>query len=245
MRDAAWDSVLVLIGRAAPSRRDYYGYQRHFETQAAWRYPVGNTMKSIIVITTVLGIAGLVQAQTAEQRVCDAVKDPYSPQCVLINGMPKTSPSMPQPHLPIVPTMEDPWKVVSIGATPVSPTPRVGTPPPIVPLGGNAPVAPAPQPVTVPAWTPSHSTVQQSSGDFSTALGYALGQALARRREARQAKKEAEEQPLPSTTMPSVEEQLAIEQKKITEYEALRKRAEVEGWEAVYEAEKKKAAESK
>ena len=54
-------------------------------------------------------------AQTAEQRVCDAVKDPNSPQCVLINGVPKTSPSMPKQPAPVVPTWTPPPTASSDG----------------------------------------------------------------------------------------------------------------------------------
>jgi hypothetical protein len=41
---------------------------------------------------------------TAVQRVCDAVKDPYSPQCVLVNGMPQTTTAAPKQPPPVVPT---------------------------------------------------------------------------------------------------------------------------------------------
>lgn len=45
---------------------------------------------------------------TAVQRVCDAVKDPYSPQCVLVSGMPQTTIAAPKQPPSVVPTWTPP-----------------------------------------------------------------------------------------------------------------------------------------
>jgi hypothetical protein len=65
-------------------------------------------MRQLIHLAMLLLVLPFAVAQTEVQRVCNAVKDPYSPQCVLVNGMPQTTTVAPKQPPPVVPTWTPP-----------------------------------------------------------------------------------------------------------------------------------------
>jgi hypothetical protein len=108
---------------------------------------------------------------TAVQRVCDAVKDPYSPQCVLVNGMPQTTTAAPKQPPPVVPTWTPPTSTQSQNAN----------------VQQSVPAKTAPAPLPAPAQS---TTVYQNQSVTVNNGPSAYDQYLARQAAAAQAERD-------------------------------------------------------
>ena len=135
-------------------------------------------MKALLM--TLLFLTPFAVTQTVEQRVCDAVKDPYSPQCVLLNGLPRTTTAMPSQPAPVVPTWTPPPTVPSVQEQIAIQQKR------------NAEYEVQKQSVTVQQnvvvqqtsntnWTNSSYTNNQNGNDQTGAFGQMVGNAIATR----------------------------------------------------------------
>jgi hypothetical protein len=119
---------------------------------------------------------------TGVQRVCDAVKDPYSPQCVLVNGMPQTTTAAPKQPPPVVPTWTPPTSTQTQNANVQQSVPAKTAPAPL-PAPAQSTTVYQNQSVTVnngpSAYDRYLAERDRQNAEAGQAMGNAIGMGLA------------------------------------------------------------------